>query len=52
MPKFSKPPDCIRKTAGRAGTLRSGKFHSFAAICSFYGIAESRASAKMAGGAK
>ena len=41
-----------RKTAGRAATLPSGQFHSCAATSSFYGIAESRASENVRGGAK
>jgi hypothetical protein len=40
------------KAAGRAGTLLSGAFHSWTAIFHIYGIEESGASAKSAGGAK
>jgi hypothetical protein len=51
MPEFSDPPDPHEKTAGRAGTLRSGHFDSSAAVPGVYPVVESSASVKCAGGA-
>lgn len=48
----SGPPTLKRKTAGRAGTLPGGKFHSVTAISSSYAMVESGARANLAGGAK
>ena len=48
---IARPPDQIRKTAGRAATLASGHFNSVAATRVFYAITESRASIELAGGA-
>ena len=48
--RISDPPNDKRKTAGRAGTLLSGKFHSLSAIPSIYDIIDSGASAKCVGG--
>jgi hypothetical protein len=47
-----RPPDRLRKTAGRAGTLHSGHFNSVAAISLIYATEESGARANLAGGAK
>jgi hypothetical protein len=46
-----RPPDKHEKAAGKAGTFRSGAFHSLAAIFTYYGNAESGASTKLLGDA-
>jgi hypothetical protein len=49
--RISDPPDPKEKAAGKAGTFRSGAFHSWTAILIVYGNEESGASVKFAGGA-
>ena len=50
--RSGSPPPLKRKTAGRAGTLRSGKFHSVAAILCVYASSESRERANLVGSEK